>query len=78
MKIKISPDQLETFSAVLREVLSSFTREEMEKLNSFEAFWDQVDIQNAYEEEWDSWKKSGIKAVYAAVYEVLTYEEKRI
>lgn len=53
---------------VMKEVRASFSSEEMLNFKSFAKFWAEVDTQNAYEEEWKSWKDKGVKATYKEVY----------
>jgi len=43
-----------TLKLVTTEVLSSFSEKEMSEFKSFEDFFAEVDVQNAYEEEWDA------------------------
>jgi hypothetical protein len=59
----------ETLRAVKEEVTESFTSEEIHELGSFEEFFKEVDIQNAYEEEWEPKK---YKPYYLQVYKELT------
>ena len=53
---------------VAKEVLSTYTHEEIREFKNFREFWGQVETQNAYEEDWKAWKKKGIKATYSSVY----------
>lgn len=53
---------------VMQEVTSSYDHDEIRGFKNFQEFWDQVDTQNAYEEEWKAWKKKGIKFTYREVY----------
>lgn len=56
---------------IIEEVLISFTLKELNALTLSE-FIDQVDVQNAYEEDWKAWRDSGIFELYKYAYEVLT------
>lgn len=58
---------------VTQEVLATYTHDEIRAYKNFQDFWEDVDINNAYEEEWESWKRRGIKSVYLKVY----YEYKK-
>jgi hypothetical protein len=53
--------------AVRLEVDSSFTRLEIIQLTDFEDFFSEVDIQNAYEENWNR-DKEFYKPFYESVY----------
>lgn len=64
------PEDIKTL--VKEEIMSSFLPCEIDGPSlTFEAFWSQVDVMNAYEEEWPKWKASGIKAIYQQVFEEL-------
>lgn len=54
--------------AVKDEIESSFTIEEIKAFKDFDKFWEEVDTQNFYEEEWKTWKKKGIKEIYRKIY----------
>lgn len=64
--MKTLPSDIE--SIVFQEVASSYDHDEMLSFKNFSEFWDQIDTQNAYEEEWKEWKRKGIKSVYKSVY----------
>ncbi len=53
---------------VTKEIRSSFSTDEIVSFTSFAKFWASVDVMNAYEEEWKSWKSKGIKSTYREVY----------
>lgn len=57
----------ETLKLVKTEVLASFELNELLRM-TFDEFFDEVDVQNAYEEEWDA---RFYKPYYRAVYEKL-------
>lgn len=61
---------------VKTEIFSSFTKEEIILFVNFDEFWDQVDAQNAYEEEWQDWKNKGIKNIYLEIYQEIISGEK--
>lgn len=50
------------------EVDASFTQEELNDYSDFQDFWGDVEVQNAYEEEWERWKAKGVKEVYLRVF----------
>ena len=56
---------------IVEEILISFTLEEL-KAMSLSEFIDAIDVLNAYEEEWQYWKNSGVLELYKYAYEVLT------
>lgn len=56
--------------AIREDVMNSFEAEEIKEFKSFEAFFDQVDTLNAYEEGWDDRKESD-KPTYKKVYNFL-------
>lgn len=58
-------------SAVMTEIEASFTREEINAFPDFEAFWAEIDVINAYEDEWEAWKKKGIKETYKQIFKEL-------
>jgi ASC-1-like (ASCH) protein len=66
----MKPITRQNLKLVKEEVLSSFTIEEIKNYPSFEAFFNAVDVQNAYEEEWDAqeWKTYYL-IVYAEIKE---------
>lgn len=55
-------------NAIRMEVTSSFDLEDV-KAVSFEEFWDIVDAQNAYEEEWEEHKENNVKEIYREIYQ---------
>lgn len=56
----------ETLLANIRtEVSDSYDNDEMKSFKDFEAFFDQVDVQNSYEE---SWRPDLYKAYYEKIY----------
>lgn len=59
------------YEMILAEVLSIYTSQEMRGFKSFDEFWDQVNIQNAYEEEWTEEAKAHYKPYYKSVYSIL-------
>ena len=65
-----SVDSKELERAIREDVMSSFESEEIKEFKSFEAFFDQVDTLNAYEEGWDD-RKELDKPTYKKVYNFL-------
>jgi len=57
--------------SVNTEVTECYTPEEIAHFEHFEAFWDAIDVQNAYEEDWDKWQGKGIKETYKIVFDKL-------
>jgi len=57
----------ETMKNVREEVRSSFTKTEIILMNDFEDFFSEVEIQNAYEEDWER-DKNFYKPFYEIVY----------
>jgi hypothetical protein len=55
-------------SGVRLEIESHYTLEEIKDYSSFQDFWEDIDASNAYEGEWERWKRNGIKAVYSAIF----------
>lgn len=55
-------------SHVMREVLGSYSHDEIREFKNFQEFWDQIDILNAHEEEWQEYKEAGVKSVYSKTY----------
>lgn len=65
--------EIETMAqAVLREVRSSYTLEELKDFPTFEDFWAEVDAQNGYEDNWEQ-KKETWKPYYLAAFNILKY-----
>lgn len=56
------------YKAVKAEVIDSFTNKEMEKFKNFNEFFAEVDVQNAYEEEWEEGQHT-YKPHYKRVYD---------
>lgn len=56
------------YKDVRLEVESSFEPEELEEFITFDDFFAEVDVQNAYEEEWELHKSRGIAKVYLQVW----------
>lgn len=52
--------------AIEKELLSSFDFKQF-KVMSFEDMWEEIDIQNAYEEEWEE-RKENLKPIYIETY----------
>jgi len=52
--------------AIEKELLSSFDFKKF-KTMSFEDMWEEIDIQNAYEEEWEE-RKEDLKPIYIETY----------
>lgn len=50
------------------EVRASFTSDEILEFKNFDKFWETIDGQNAFEEEWQAYKKNGIKGIYKEAY----------
>lgn len=50
------------------EVVTSFEVGEFLSIGSFEKFFNEVDIQNAYEEEWPERLDQGIREIYFRVF----------
>jgi hypothetical protein len=61
------------YNLVRTEIILCFTLEEI-KSWTFEEFWEQVDVTNAYEEVWTDWLQKGIKDIYKQVYTELRRE----
>jgi len=61
-------DNLEAYTAAKEEVLSTFEIEEILKFHSFDSFWDQIDVNNGYEEEWEGWKRDGVVFTYLQIF----------
>jgi len=61
-------NSIEAYTAIKSEVMTSFEVEEILKFNTFEAFWDQIEENNGYEEEWEEWKKDGVIFVYLQIF----------
>lgn len=59
---------IEAYTAIKAEVLTSFEVGEILKFNTFEAFWNQIEENNGYEEEWEEWKKDGVIFVYLQIF----------
>lgn len=57
---------LNNSEAIEQELLSNFTCDEFRQL-SFEELWDQVDVQNAYEDGWED-LKDDLKSYYQEAY----------
>ena len=56
------------YKAVKAEVIDSFTNKEMEKFKNFNEFFAEVDVQNAYEEEWEEGQHT-YKPHYKRIYD---------
>lgn len=65
-----SKENIAKASAVLTSVRASFTMEELKEFKNFSAFWDEVDVQNGYEWDWEKDKKTW-KPYYKAAFNVL-------
>lgn len=57
--------------AVARDIIESFTQDELLEFKNFQEFWDVIDAQNAFESEWQDFKMRGVKATYQAFYYLL-------
>jgi hypothetical protein len=56
------------FNDVKNEVLSCFSEDEI-KVKSWNDFWNEIDVLNAYEEAWNDCKNEGIQKTYKKVFE---------
>jgi len=56
------------FNDVKNEVLSCFSENEI-KVMSWNDFWNEIDVLNAYEETWNDCKNEGIQKTYKKVFE---------
>lgn len=57
---------------VTHDIAFSFTDEQLRNdFINFEDFWGTIDVQNAYEDEWEAQKES-LKPVYKFVFKTLT------
>ena len=58
--------------AVYEELTADYDKhtahQAFDKFSTFKEFWDDVDVTNAYEEEWKEWKRKGIKNLYKEIY----------
>lgn len=70
------PD-LELLGIILSEIMSSYAMSELKAFKDFEDFWDAVDVQNGYEEDWET-SKAGHKPYFEKAYNVILrpYEAK--
>lgn len=59
---------MDILNEVKNEVLQFFEENEVKKL-SWNDFWSEIDVLNAYEESWNSWKSEGIEKIYKEVFE---------
>lgn len=50
------------------DLLASFDEKDFEKTKTFDKFWAQVDVLNAYEEEWEE-EKDELKPYYKAIWD---------
>lgn len=73
-QVRCNVNANELKQAVREEVTSSFTLQEMIGLGTFDKFFDEVDVMNAYEEEWKGHKENGIREVYHQVWEEVMRE----
>lgn len=55
------------YDLILVELKSSYTREEMEGFKKFKDFWDEEDVRQAYEENWEEEKPNLIEH-YIKIY----------
>lgn len=62
------------FVDVYLEVESSFELTEIVELKTFQKFWEQVDVQNAYEPDWEQHVERGIREIYHQVWEAMMRE----
>lgn len=65
---------LELLECVKVEVESSFEESEIKEFKNFKAFFDMVDVQNAYEPEWTKKNIKKYKPYYKAIWN--EYQEK--
>lgn len=63
--MKEIPQSQFLFESITNEVLSCFTRSQLDRFETFEEFYDEVDVINAHE---DNWRKGKYKAIYKRVY----------
>lgn len=55
---------------IVEEIIVSFTKDEILTLSNDEMI-DMIDAQNGYEEDWQSWKDSGIYTLYVEAIKLL-------
>lgn len=58
----------ELMRLILEEIRDSFALVELASSHRFENFWNQVDVQNTYEDDWEDWKERGIIKVYSFIW----------
>ncbi len=59
----------ELLEAILIELEDSFGVEELSKISDFEEFWERLEQQYGYEEEWYEWKGKGVERIYRFIWE---------
>jgi hypothetical protein len=59
--------------SIYEEVVSSYSSQELNDCSTFDEFWQLVDAQNAYEEDWEEDKKT-----YKPIYSEVFWELKRM
>lgn len=57
----------ETLSTIRSQVLTHFEPEDLEAYRTFEDFFHDVDVQNAYEEGWSE-AREGLKPLYRTIF----------
>lgn len=63
----------EVLILVIEEVVSCFTEKEMKSFKNFEDFFQEIDVINAYEPEWNNGK--GYKSYYKKVWKMFLNNE---
>lgn len=73
---KLDGEAKTTKQHVTLEIVSTFEEEEFSTFSDFEDFFAEVDVNNAYEEDWPEWLENGVKGTYEEVWNELRSELK--
>ncbi len=50
------------------ELLEAYDIDEIKAFPSFSEFWHEIEVQQAYEEDWAFWKENGIRGLYEKLF----------